>query len=231
MSADTNSICLQRSSPKASRNASTVRRSRPAAAHTSRPVSWSTTTVRYRCPLRCDISSIPTRRRPASRSISRWASQATRSRIPPTLRHAIRISSATAVFEQLTASQQTWSSNARVNRQPCLAHGTAQTTTPWRRHVTLGASASTNASVVPRSSARQRRRPSPKSNPGDRRRQIPQRSRSRHDGRAQTTTSPSSPIPTPSMTARCRPSRRAHTLVPRTSSPLPSIPAVKKPEP
>ena len=38
MSAETNSICLQRSSPSASKNASTVLRSRPGAAHTSRPV-------------------------------------------------------------------------------------------------------------------------------------------------------------------------------------------------
>jgi hypothetical protein len=53
--------------------------------------------------------------------------------------------------------------------------------------------------------------------PGDRRRQIPQRSRSRQTGRAQTTTSPSSPIHTPSTTARCRPTSRAHTLIPRTS--------------
>jgi hypothetical protein len=65
--------------------------------------------------------------------------------------------------------------------------------------------------------ARQRRRPSPRSNPGERRRQIPQRSRSRQVGRALTTTSPSSPIHTSSTTARCRPARRAHTLVPRTS--------------
>jgi len=40
------SICSQRSGPSASRNASTVRRSRPAAAHTSRPVWWQTTTVK-----------------------------------------------------------------------------------------------------------------------------------------------------------------------------------------
>ena len=68
--------------------------------------------------------------------------------------------------------------------------------------VTLGASASTNAKVVPRSSARQRRRPSPRSNPGLRRRQMPQRSRSRQVGRAATTTSPSSPIHTSSTTTR-----------------------------
>ena len=57
----------------------------------------------------------------------------------------------------------------------------------------------------------------PEVKPRRRRRQIPQRSRSRHDGRAQTTTSPSSPTHTPSTTARCRPTSRAHTLIPRTS--------------
>ena len=34
-----------RSSPSVSKNASTVASSRPSAAHTSRPVSWSVTTV------------------------------------------------------------------------------------------------------------------------------------------------------------------------------------------
>ena len=68
MSQDTSLICLQRSSPSRSRNASVVLRSRPGRAHTSRPVSWSTTTVRYLCPLRWQISSIPIRASPASRS-------------------------------------------------------------------------------------------------------------------------------------------------------------------
>jgi hypothetical protein len=93
--------------------------------------------------LRCDISSIPIRRSPASRSTSRSVSAQTRSQIPPTVRHAIRISAATADFEQLTASHATSSSNALVKREPWRAHGTAQTTTPWRRQRTLGASAST----------------------------------------------------------------------------------------
>ena len=56
-------------------------------------------------PLRCEISSIPIRLSPSSRSTSRRASSATRSQIAPTVRHATRISSATAVFE-------------RVDRQP-----------------------------------------------------------------------------------------------------------------
>ena len=43
-------------------------------------------------------------------------SAATRSQIAPTVRHAIRISAATAVLDVLTASQHTWSSKARVKR-------------------------------------------------------------------------------------------------------------------
>jgi len=39
--------------------------------------------------------------------------------------------------------------------------GTAATTTPWRRQVTRGASASRNACTTPKSSVRQRRRPWP----------------------------------------------------------------------
>ena len=45
-SADTWVIAAQRSGPRASKNTARVARSRPGAAHTSRPVSWSTTTVR-----------------------------------------------------------------------------------------------------------------------------------------------------------------------------------------
>jgi hypothetical protein len=66
--------------------------------------------------LRWLISSIPIRRRPSSRSILSRCSLATRSRIRPTVRQEQRINSATAVLEQLTASQQTWSSNALVKR-------------------------------------------------------------------------------------------------------------------
>jgi hypothetical protein len=72
---------------------------------------------------------------------------------------------------------------------------------------------------VPRSSARQRRRPSPRSNPGHRRRHTPQRSRSRQTGRTATTISSSSPICTSCTTTRCKPNSRAHTLVARTSHP------------
>ena len=45
-SADTCVIRAERSSPRASKNRSRVAFSRPGAAHTSRPESWSTTTVR-----------------------------------------------------------------------------------------------------------------------------------------------------------------------------------------
>ena len=46
-SADTWVICAHRSAPSASKNRRRVAVSRPGAAHTSRPLSWSTTTVRY----------------------------------------------------------------------------------------------------------------------------------------------------------------------------------------
>ena len=52
---------------------------------------------------------------------------------------------------------------------------------------------------------------------GERRRQTPQRSRARQSGRTATITSPPSPTVTSSTTARCRPSRPAHTLMLRTS--------------
>jgi len=58
------------------------------------------------------------------------ASSVTRWQIQPTVRQAIRISCETAVFEAWTVSQQTWSSNARVNAESWRAHGTAATTTP-----------------------------------------------------------------------------------------------------
>ncbi len=45
-SADTCVISAARLSPRASKNRFSVAESRPGAAHTSRPVSWSTTTVR-----------------------------------------------------------------------------------------------------------------------------------------------------------------------------------------
>jgi hypothetical protein len=103
-----------------------------------RPVSWSTTTVRYLCPLRIEISSTPIRFSLANRSRVATASPLTRSQIQPTVRHAIRISCDTAVFEACTVSHATWSSNWRVNPESCLAHGTAATTTTCCLQVTRG---------------------------------------------------------------------------------------------
>ena len=57
---------------------------------------------------------MPIRRRPANRSILFSVSAHTRATIAPTVRHASRINSHTAVFEQATASQATVSSNANV---------------------------------------------------------------------------------------------------------------------
>ena len=75
--------------------------------------------------------------------------------------------------------------------RPWRAQGTAQRRHRASRHPRrVGLE---NANVVPRSSARHRRRPSPRSNPGHRRPHTPQRSRSRHCGRTATTTSPSLP--------------------------------------
>ncbi len=130
--------------------------------------------------------------RPVNRSRLAIASQATRSQMKPTVRHVTRISSATAFLEVLTVSQHAWSSNATVNRESCRAHGTAATTTRWSLQYTRGASASRYANVVPRSSARQRRRPSPQSSRGQRRSHTPQRCFSRDFGRTDTTIAPSS---------------------------------------
>jgi hypothetical protein len=54
----------------------------------------------------------------------------TRVTIAPTVRHAIRISSVTAVFEHVTASHATWSSYARVWPASCRAHGTPRDRDP-----------------------------------------------------------------------------------------------------
>lgn len=63
---------------------------RPSRAHTSRPVSWSTTTVKYRCPLRQAIPSIPIRRSPPSRSARPASSATTRPTMPDTVRQETR---------------------------------------------------------------------------------------------------------------------------------------------
>ena len=72
------------------------------------------------------------RDRLAIRSRLATASSLTRSQIQPTVRHAIRINSATAVFEVCTVSHAVWSSNWRVKPASCRAHGTAATSTPCR---------------------------------------------------------------------------------------------------
>ncbi len=79
----------------------------------------------------------------------------------PTVRQEIRIRDVIVVFEHAAASQATWSSKNRVCAAPCRAHGTAAVITPCTGHDTRGAPASRYAATVPRSSARQRRRPCP----------------------------------------------------------------------
>ncbi len=75
----------------------------------------------------------------------------------------MRISWVIVVFEHAAASHATWSSKNRVCPAPCRAHGTAAVITPCSRQRTCGAPASSTARTVPRSSARQRRRPDPPS--------------------------------------------------------------------
>src|SRR4029453_9282471 len=125
--------------------------------------------------------------------------------------------SATATREVWTASHAAVSSSVWVNPAPCRAHGTAATTTPCWEQATLGASASRNAWIVPRSSVRQRRRPSPWSYPGQRRGQTPQRRRWLLVGRTVATTAcASSSYWTCSMTMCSTPSSRFHNLADRT---------------
>ena len=76
------------------------------------------------------ISSIPIRVRSANRSNRPSVSSQTRSTIDPTVLHATRISSVTAVLDVFVASHATCSSNARVWPASWRAHGTDATTTP-----------------------------------------------------------------------------------------------------
>src|SRR6478752_8522584 len=79
-------IWAQRPSPEAStasKNDLRVALSRPGAAHTNRPESWSTTTV-YLWPRLSEISSIPIRRSLVNRSCSCSTSAQTRLIIAPT---------------------------------------------------------------------------------------------------------------------------------------------------
>ena len=106
---------------------------------------------------------MPMRRSPSRRSCAASMSIQTRLMIAPTVRQAIRINSVTALFDVWVANHATVSSKPIVCPAPCRAHGTCATTTPCSGHDTRGASASSTARTVPRSSARQRRRPSPAS--------------------------------------------------------------------
>lgn len=83
--------------------------------------------------------------------------------IAPTVRHAIRINSVTALLDVWVASHATCSSNAYVCPAPCRAQGTAATVGPCSRQLTRGALASNTTCTVPRSRARHRLTPSPRS--------------------------------------------------------------------
>jgi len=156
--------------------------------------SWEIyTTSRYRWPRRYEISSIPMRVRSANRSCSASVSAQTRDTTEPTVRHATRINSVTAVLEVCVANQATCSSKASVCPASWRAQGTWATTTPCCGQDTRGESASRNVWITPRSNARNRRRsPRPWSYPRQRRRHRPHRPRCRATGRTETTTTPSS---------------------------------------
>jgi hypothetical protein len=96
-----------------------------------------------------EISSIPIRRSPASRSRSRCASAATRLPIAPTVRHAIRISSATAVLEQLTGDYY------RQIARPFKWTFTATTSTgSWHESPTASRTSGSRPTVTIRTSGR-----------------------------------------------------------------------------
>jgi hypothetical protein len=77
--------------------------------------------------------------------------------MPDTDRHAMRSSTATTDRVAWQTSQAVVSSNAVVNRDPGLAHGTAATTTPCVGHDTRRVLACKYTWVVPRSRPRHRR--------------------------------------------------------------------------
>jgi hypothetical protein len=123
-SALTSRTCWQRAWPRASKKRPSVVASWPGAAHTSRPASWSTTTVRHRWSFLYDTSSMPIRRSPAKRSRLASASATTRVTMRPTVAQATRSSSRTACLEVWTASQAAVSSNAGVaGAVACPGHG------------------------------------------------------------------------------------------------------------
>lgn len=103
-------------------------------------------------------------RQPSSGSRKATPSATTRATIAPTVRHAIRSSSSNIDFDVRVAIHATVSSNTRVCRAPCRAHGTDATTTPCAGPVTRGASASKYARYNPRSGAQPMPEPA---RPGD----------------------------------------------------------------
>ena len=188
-------------------------------------VSWSTTTVRYRCPLRWLISSIPIRVSPASRSRPSAASAATRSQIPPTVRHAIRISCddrglrtvdrepRDLVLEAAGEPGAVTRPRHRAHHDPVAAAAHPRRLRLHDRRASFRDRASATAAAPHRDrtpgcdAGRSRSGPAPAST-----------------GRTAITSSPSLPNSTSSTTVRGSPSSRAHTLTPRTSHPLLPLP-------
>ena len=97
---------LDRSSPSSRKKVSTSR-SLPGAARTKRPLSWSTTTLRYLWPVGYEILSIPILTNGSKGSWAARPSATTRAMIDPTVRQATCISSTTALFDVCVASQAT----------------------------------------------------------------------------------------------------------------------------
>ena len=88
---------------------------------------------------------------PGQRPVPAAASAATRVMMCPMVRHPVRISSQMVALEAAHASQAMVSSDARVCRAPCRAHGTAATVTLCPGQDTRGAAPSSPARIAPRS--------------------------------------------------------------------------------
>src|SRR5664280_2862653 len=152
--------------------------------------------------------------------------------IEPTVRQAMRISSQTVDLAVWVTSQATWSSKNRVWPAPWRAQGTWATVGPCSGQLTRRESACRWHTRVPRSSARQFRRPSPWSYPGARRPHRPHRRFVERRGRTWTTTeSASSSKSTASITV-CRSTPRIlrHTFTPSTPFSLPCFRTVEQSE-
>ena len=151
---------------------------------------------------------------------ARWAT--TRVMTAATERQVIRSNAASTVNAAWQANHATVSSNALVNREPCRAHGTAATITPWVAQRTRGASACRNTRVVPASRPRHRRGPSPLSYRGDRQSHRPHRPCRDRVGRTVATNTSSPPwvsSSTFSTTVCATPSTDRHTLTARNAVP------------